>query len=114
MKRYALAAVIPPVSVCRYGCSGCCAAPIGVFWLASITSMIYGYFGGPLGLDGISWGTLGLGALLYVISVIWAWTTIRAVDLDKCADKSSSWCSRIFTNEPDESDPMDEVRKAKS
>ena len=51
MQRTTLSILIPPLAVCRYGCAGCCAAPIGVFWLAGITSIVYGYLGGPAGLE---------------------------------------------------------------
>ena len=111
MKRYVLAVFIPPVAVCRFGCAGCCAAPIGVFWLSSIISLIYGYRGGPLGLEGVSWGTVGLGALLWVIAVGWAFMTLRAADADRCKKPTSSICRRIMPS-LDESDPFDEVDKA--
>jgi hypothetical protein len=111
MQRRLLALALPPLAVCRYGCAGCCAAPIGVFWLTGIVGMIYGAFGGPLGLSTVSWGTLGLGALLWGIAAVWALLTLKAADEDRCKRQARSLCSGA---EPlDESDPLDEVRKAR-
>lgn len=112
MARTILSLLVPPFAVCRYGCAGCCAAPIGVFWVTGIVALIYGYAGGPLGLDGISWGTVGLGVILWLIASVWAFLTIRAVDKDQCDRKSSPLCNRIIPRS-DESDPMDEVRRAR-
>ena len=110
--RYPLAVFLPPFAVCRYGCSGCCAAPIGVFWVTGIVSLIYGYFGGPLGLATVSWGTLGLGILLWGIAAAWTVLTLRAADTDRCSGEGSPLCSRIIPS-MDESDPLDEVKKAR-
>jgi hypothetical protein len=110
MKRTVLAILVPPFAVCRYGCAGCCAAPIGVFWITGIISLIYGYRGGPVG-DEANMYTMGLGILLWLISIVWALVTIHTVDEDKCQRKSSPICSKIMPR-PDESDPMDEVKKA--
>ena len=112
MGRYLLAVIIPPVAVCRFGCAGCCAAPIGVFWIASIISIIYGYQGGPLGLEGVSWGTVGLGGLLWLISIAWAFLTLRAADDDRCKRPSSSLCRRIMPR-TDEPDPLKEADRAR-
>jgi len=112
MKRIVLALLVPPFAVCRYGCAGCCAAPIGVFWLTGIVSLIYGYLGGPLHLDTVSWYTVGLGAALWAIAAVWAAITLLTVDDDKCQKKSSPICSKIIPRH-DESDPFDEIRKAR-
>lgn len=112
MNRYLLAVFAPPFAVCRYGCAGCCAAPIGVFWVTGIISMAYGYYGGPLGLSGISWGAVGLGALLWVIAAVWAQLTLKAADDDRCSRRSSPLCHRIIPTLND-TDPMDEVKKAR-
>jgi len=111
MKRILLSLLTPPLSVCRYGCAGCCAAPIGVFWIAGIASLVYGYFGGPLNLEGISWSTVGLGVLLWCIAAVWATITVMNVSNELCEKKSDSLCSKIDSR-LDESDPLDEVRKA--
>ncbi len=114
MRRSILALLVPPVAVCRYGCAGCCAAPIGVFWITGIVSIIYAFYGGPAGTEGISMGTLTLGAVLWGIAAIWAENVIRGVDEDnqdsRCEKKSSTVC-RIVQPRVDESDPMDEVKK---
>ena len=70
MQRTTLSILIPPLAVCRYGCAGCCAAPIGVFWLAGITSIIYGYYGGPAALETVSWTTVLLGVGLWAIASV--------------------------------------------
>lgn len=114
MKRSILALAIPPFAVCRYGCAGCCAAPIGVFWLAGIISIIYAFFGGPTGADGISVGTLGLGVILWVIATVWAENVIKGVTEDakdkNCETKASTVC-RLVQPKLDDSDPMEEVKK---
>lgn len=113
MKRSALCFLVPPYAVCRYGCAGCCAAPIGVFWIAGITGLVYGlFYGGPLNLSGISWNTVGLGAILWAIAVVWALITVRTADEDRCARRSAPLCNKIVPR-TDEQDPFEEVRKAR-
>lgn len=113
MKRSALSLLVPPYAVCRYGCAGCCAAPIAVFWLAGITGIIYGaFFGGPLGLQTISWNTVGLGALLWAIAAVWSSVTVHTVDDDRCAKRTAPICNKIVPR-ADEQDPFEEVRKAR-
>ena len=110
MKRKLQAVVTPPVAVCRYGCAGCCAAPIGVFWLAGLTSIIYAFFGGPAEVEGISWGTFSLGVVLWSIAAVWAENTIKGVKADECENKISNVC-RMVRPKIDESDPLEEVKK---
>lgn len=116
MRRGLFALLAPPLAVCRYGCAGCCAAPIGVFWIAGVTSLIYSLYGGPTGGPGISVPTLGLGVLLWVIASVWARYTIQGVAQDQdCAEKGnggrlSTWC-RMVQPRLDETDPFDEVKK---
>ncbi len=43
---------------------------------------------------------------------VWAAITIRGADDDKCERRSSTLCSKIMPQN-DESDPFDEVRKAR-
>ena len=112
MKRAVLTLLIPPVAACRYGCAGCCAAPIAVFWLAGISGIVYGLVGGPANLMGPSWTTVGLGFALWGIAAVWAILTIRGTDDDKCERKTSTVCNKILPS-TDESDPFDEVRKAR-
>jgi len=111
VKRRLLALIAPPVAVCRYGCAGCCAAPIGVFWIAGMVSLIYAFFGGPAGLDSFSIGTFILGAILWIIATTWAELTINGINADDiCDEKSSSLC-RIVKPKLDDSDPLDEIKK---
>lgn len=111
MKKYLIAVVTPPLAVCRYGCAGCCAAPIGVFWLTGLFSLIYGVMGGPLNAEGISWGTVGLGAALWLIAIGWAYLTLSRVDQESCDSERKNPICRIIPS-LNESDPMDEIKKA--
>ena len=111
-KRAALTVITPPVAVCRFGCAGCCAAPITVFWLTGIVAIIYGFVGGPGNLMGPSWNTIALGLALWGIAAVWALITIRSADEDRCETRNSPLCKNILP-ESDESDPFDEVRKAR-
>jgi len=114
MQRKILALVTPPIAVCHYGCASCCVAPIFVFWLASIGSVIYAFMGGPAELDGFSWGTFALGVILWAIAVAWAETVIKGVSDDmegkNCNSKASTLCS-IVSSGSNEADPLDEVNK---
>lgn len=110
MQRTTLSVLIPPLAVCRYGCAGCCAAPIGVFWLAGIVSLIYGYFGGPTGLETVSWTTVMLGLGLWVIASVWAFMAIRGVKDDECKRKRSTLC-RMVNSGSDDHDPLDDIKK---
>jgi len=112
MKRAVLILVTPPFAVCKYGCAGCCAAPISVFWITGIVGIIYGVVGGPTNLMGPSWNTIALGLALWGIAAVWAAITIRSADEDKCKGVNNPLCDRILS-ETDESDPFDEVRKAR-
>ncbi|HHJ14737.1 MAG TPA: hypothetical protein ENJ79_10260 [Gammaproteobacteria bacterium] len=112
MKRALLILLLPPYAACRFGCAGCCAAPIGVFWLASLTSVGYGLMGGPTNLMGPSLNTLLLGLVMWGISVVWAAITVRSANEERCANRGrKSLCNNILPG--DESDPFDEVRKAR-
>ncbi len=102
----------PPLAACKFGCAGCCAAPIGVFWLAGLASLVYGLFGGPTAAAGVSWATIGLGVALWVIAAVWSWLVIRGADADKCADRTSSLCSTIMPSVED-GDPFEEVHRSR-
>lgn len=109
MKATLLTFLTPPLAACRYGCAGCCAAPIGVFWLTGIVSILYGAFwDGPA--TGTGWQTVLLGLGLWILAAVWTAFTIRGVDEDKCADRSSTLCNTILPS-VDDPDPFDEVRK---
>ena len=111
MKRRFLALVAPPVAVCKFGCASCCAAPIGVFWIAGLVSLIYAFFGGPSSLEGFSAGTFLLGAILWGIATTWAELTINGIDADdQCDEQNSSLC-RMVKPKLDDSDPLEEIKK---
>lgn len=117
VKRSVLALLAPPVAVCRYGCAGCCAAPIAVFWITGIVSLVYAFFGGPVATEGISLGTLALGAALWGIATVWAETVIKSVEEDEndpeCETRKSTVC-RMVPPHSDDRDPLDEVKKFQS
>lgn len=114
MKRPVFAMTAPPVAVCRYGCAGFCAAPIAVFWITGIVGIVYGMLGGPLNLEGVSWGTLGLGAALWAIAAVWAYMTVRGVEADEsdrgCERNVSTMC-RLVRPQAVDGDPFDQVSK---
>lgn len=112
MKRALLAFMTPPFAVCKYGCAGCCAAPITVFWITGIVAIAYGLVGGPTNLLGPSLNTIALGVVLWGIASVWAMITIRGADEDRCADHNSTLCHQILPT-GEEPDPFDEVRKAR-
>lgn len=113
MNRMWLSCLVPPLAVCRYGCAGCCAAPISVMWVAAVVSLIYGFAGGPASVDGISWATVSLGILLWLIASIWAITVIRGVkdkSDPKCSTRRSPICR--LTKDDDNDDPMSELKNS--
>ena len=112
MIRAILTLLTPPVAACRYGCAGCCAAPITVFWLTGIVSIIYGLTGGYANLMGPSWDTVSLGLALWGIASVWSGITIRSASEEKCAHEKNKLCSTVLPSN-DESDPFEEVRKAR-
>ncbi|MFK5914803.1 MAG: hypothetical protein QM484_10540 [Woeseiaceae bacterium] len=111
MKRRLLALIAPPVAVCRFGCAGCCAAPIGVFWIAGMVSIIYAFFGGPSVEESFSSGTFLLGLILWIIASIWAELTINGIDADDKCDQNSSTLCRVVKPTIDDSNPLDEIKK---
>ena len=111
LKRYVTSVLMPPVGACRYGCGSSCAAPVTVFWLFGMVSVIFGFLGGPTGEPGISWYTIGLGLAMWAIAAIWTMLTIQGVEEDRC---HSAWDTRDHQVEPNkgETAPFDEVKKA--
>jgi hypothetical protein len=102
---------MPPVGACRYGCGTNCAAPITVFWLFGLVSVVFGFFGGPTGQEGISWMTIGLGLAMWGISAAWTLLTIQGVEEDRCHGMLSARDHKILPDEH-EVDPFEEVKKA--
>lgn len=112
MRRALLTVLTPPLAVCRFGCASCCAAPIAVFWITGMVGITYGFIGGPTNLMGPSWNTILLGLALWLIASVWAAVAIRGANDDRCTERRSTLCRRVLDSE-DESDPFDEVRKAR-
>ncbi|MCB1725627.1 MAG: hypothetical protein H6959_00435 [Chromatiaceae bacterium] len=110
-KRYLTSALMPPVGACRFGCGSSCAAPVTVFWLFGVVSVIYGFLGGPTAEPGISWYTVGLGVVMWGVAALWAILSIQGSAADRC---DSSWRGhdRDMAGRDAESDPFDEVKKA--
>ena len=112
MKRTVLAWIAPPAAVCRFSCVSCTAAPIGVFWLASLASIGYGLAGGVVeNLLGAG-GLIAAGILLWLIAAMWAQLVIHGVENDLLhrqdstrhrqvvpdADDDPSLCSQLRSN----------------
>lgn len=101
---------MPPVGACRYGCGTSCAAPITVFWIFGIISVIFGLLGGPTGVEGISWYTVGLGIIMWGIAAVWSMLTADGIEADRC-DGSWSPANNKANIINDESDPFEEINK---
>lgn len=111
MKSYITSALVPPIGACRYGCGTNCAAPVTVFWLFGVISVVYGLFGGPTNEPGISWATVGLGFLMWGIAAMWTLLTLQGVEADRCHDLWSPADHHVDAG-MDETDPFEEVKKA--
>ncbi|MDX1654738.1 MAG: hypothetical protein R3310_05960, partial [Candidatus Competibacteraceae bacterium] len=72
MKITGIALICPPLAIVRYHTVAGTAGPIGVFWLAGLTSLFYGLTGGHTGEGTISWPLLWLGVFLWLTSAVWA------------------------------------------
>lgn len=111
LKSYLTSALVPPVGACRYGCGSNCAAPVTVFWLFGVVSVVYGFLGGPTGESGISWYTIGLGLAMWAIAAVWTMLTIQGVEADRCYNMWSPRDHDVASTET-EADPFDEANKA--
>lgn len=111
LKRYVTSALLPPVGACRFGCGTNCSAPVTVFWLFGVVSVVYGLLGGPMGEPGISWYTIILGLVMWGIAAVWTMLTIQGVETDRCHGLLSTRDRHV---EPDETelDPFEEIKKA--
>lgn len=112
MRRAVLTLLAPTVAVCKFGCASCCAAPITVFWLAGIVSIVFGLLGGPVGLTGISWTTVALGLTLWGIAALWTAFAIRGTGEALCEQPDSPVCQAI-NSESGESDSLNEIHSAR-
>ena len=114
MQKSITSLLIPPMAVCRYGCAGCCAAPIAVVWVAGITLLAYHFFGGPHANNLISVGSLLMGIGAIATSIVWAKMTLSQVDRDGCTDSKGTrgpLCQiipHVYDN-----DPLADVEKFK-
>ena len=61
-------------------------------------------------MEGVSWTTLFLGLVMWIIAAVWAEDTIKGVDEDKLQTKSSSLC-RIVRPTIDDHDPFEDIHK---
>ena len=103
MKRSVLALICPPAAVYHYGCAGNCAAPTGVFWLAGVSTLLYG-----LSPSGASW-LVALGVLMWLISAMWARLVVSEVEEDRRHTPTSSLRSRADLDVGDQ-DPLNTIR----
>lgn len=111
MRKALTTALVPPVSACRYACGTSCAAPITVFWLFGVVSVVFGLLGGPTSDPGISWATVSLGFFMWGVASVWTALTMSGVEADRC---HTLWSPRDHHVQPDERepDPLEEIRKA--
>ncbi len=103
----------PPLAVCRYGCAGYCAAPIGVAWMGGITLVVYHFFTQAHLNYLTEFGSLILGLAAISLSIIWTKLTIKQVERDESKNKGkhSPLCKiipRFYEN-----DPLEDVEKLK-
>ena len=109
MNRNTIAWLVPPAAVARYGCATCTAGPIGVFWLTSIVSIVYGLMGGALGgWEGSQAFLIGLGIVMWLIAAVWARLVIHGVDEDLSGSGQGSLHRRVIPR-LDEADPFKEI-----
>ena len=111
INRNIIALLVPPAAVARYGHTTYTAAPIGVFWLASLVSLIDGLLDGKLGgVEGTQWVLVGLGIIMWAIAVVWTKLVIQGVDEDLSPDREGSLNRRVVPR-ADEADPFKELSK---
>jgi hypothetical protein len=83
MNKYLTSVLMPPVGAIQYGCGTSCGAPVTVFWLFGLISIVFGLFGGPTGEPGISWKTILLGLATWAISAAWTLLTLHGADAEQ-------------------------------
>jgi hypothetical protein len=117
MTRVTLSLLAPPLAVCQFGCATCCAAPIGVFWLAGMAGLIYGGLGGPLRSGTVAWWVVGLGVMLWAVASVWALLTIQRVndDAHRPGRRRDPLCRILPASGSalDESDPLEEIDRSR-
>ena len=110
IRRYMTSLLAPPIGACQYGCGSSCAAPVTVFWLFGVVSVVYGFLGGPMGEPGISWYTVGLGLAMWGIAAVWSMLTIQGAQVDRCHGVLDPRDHRGGSR-GSETDAFDEVKK---
>ena len=110
MNRHLTTFLMPPVSACRYACGTSCAAPVTVFWLFGVVSVVYGLLGGPTSTPGVSWATVALGLGMWGIAAVWTLLTMTGVEADRCHSLWSPMDHHVEAR-PDETDPLEEIKK---
>jgi len=118
MHRHVLGVTVPPVAICRYGCAGCCALPITIFWVGGVAALIYFFFYAQPEHSWLYNGSLLLGVGMILLSIVWTEMTITRVMRDGCdkpAKPGKRFCGGVgsTSQELDETDPLDEVRRAR-
>jgi hypothetical protein len=104
MKRTLIALLAPPAAVAHYGCATQTAAPIGVFWLASLAGIGYGL------ADGAASNLLVVASgLLWLIAAIWARLVIRGVESDLLHRPDSTHDHQVIPR-IDDPDPFGQLR----
>ncbi len=103
MKRTLLAIIVPPAAVIDHGYAASTAAPIGVFWVCSLASLIYG-------LSAASGASIIIGTLLWMIATSWAWLVLRGVENDLLGREGSTRMNLAAPHDLDESDPFSQLR----
>ena len=111
MKSHVTTVLVPPLNACRYACSTSCAAPVTVFWLFGVISVVYGLLGGPTSEPGIGWATVALGLVMWAVAAVWTLLTMKGVEADRCHDQWSPRDHQVAAS-PDEPDPLEEIKKA--
>ena len=117
MHRHILGVAIPPIAICRYGCAGCCALPITIFWVGGVAALIYFFFYAQPEHSWLYNGSLLLGLGMIALSIVWTEMTITRVIRTGCNKPKStkkSFCGGLAGGiEEEEIDPLEEVRRAR-
>lgn len=109
MKRTLLALIAPPAAVTHYGSAASTAAPIGVFWLASLAGIGYGIAGGTLGSLVGAGGLIAASVLLWLAATVWARLVIHGVESDLLHRQDSTHDHQVIPRS-DEADPFSQLR----
>lgn len=118
MHRHILGVAVPPIAICRYGCAGCCALPITIFWIGGVAALIYFFFFAQPEHNWLYTGSLLLGIGMIVLSIVWTEMTITRVIRDGCDKPSRSdkqLCGGTLSSDiEDEIDPLEEAHRARN